>query len=67
LVERILKLFTYKNDIVYDPFSGAGTTCAVCGRLGKRYIGTDINEQYCKTAIERIEYEKCLKENPLWE
>lgn len=67
LVERILKLFTYKNDIVYDPFSGAGTTCVVCERLGRRYIGTDISEQYCKTAIERIEYEKCLKEDPLWE
>ena len=67
LVERILKLFTYKNDIVYDPFSGAGTTCTVCERLGRRYIGTDISEQYCKTAMERIEYEKCLKEDPLWE
>ena len=67
LVERILKLFTYKNDIVYDPFSGAGTTCTVCERLGRRYIGTDISEQYCKTAIERVEYEKCLKEDPLWE
>ena len=67
LVERILKLFTYKNDIVYDPFSGAGTTCTVCERLDRKYIGTDISEQYCKTAIERIEYEKCLKEAPLWE
>ena len=67
LVERILKLFTYKNDIVYDPFSVAGTTCTVCERLDRKYIGTDISEQYCKTAIERIEYEKCLKEAPLWE
>lgn len=31
------------------------------------HLGTDISEQYCKTANERIEYEKCLKENPLWE
>lgn len=54
LVERILKLFTYKDDIVYDPFSGAGTTCAVCDRLGRRYLGTDISEQYCKVARERV-------------
>ena len=47
--------------------SGAGTTCTVCERLDRKYIGTDISEQYCKTAIERIEYEKCLKEAPLWE
>ena len=54
-------------NIYRRPTSGAGTTCTVCERLGRRYIGTDISEQYCKTAIERIEYEKCLKEDPLWE
>lgn len=62
LVERILKLFTYKNDIVYDPFSGAGTTCVVCERLDRKYLGTDISEKYCKTARERVQKEYYLKE-----
>ena len=66
LVERILKLFTYKNDIVYDPFNGAGTTCAVCERLDRRYIGTDISEEYCKIAMERCANERYTKENSLW-
>lgn len=66
LVERILKLFTYKNDLVYDPFNGAGTTCAVCERLDRKYLGTDISEEYCKTAIKRCSDEKYLKENSLW-
>ena len=66
LVERILKLFTYKNDLVYDPFNGAGTTCAVCERLDRKYLGTDISEEYCKTANKRCSDEKYLKENSLW-
>ena len=66
LVERILKLFTYKNDIVFDPFSGAGTTCAMCEKFDRKYIGTDISEKYCNTARERCHKEHCLKEKPLW-
>ena len=63
LVERILKLFTYKNDIVYDPFVGVGTTCVVCERLNRQYIGTEISEKYCQTANNRIYKEYCLKED----
>ena len=67
LVERILKLFTYKDDIVFDPFCGVGTTCAVCERMMRRYIGTDISEKYCKTAEERCRNEYYLREdNHLW-
>lgn len=66
LVERILKLFTYKNDVVYDPFCGAGTTCAMCEKFGRQYIGTDISQKYCETARIRCYKEHNLKENPLW-
>jgi site-specific DNA-methyltransferase (adenine-specific) len=54
LVVRLLKLFSYKNDIVLDPFNGVGTTTAVAKRLNRRYIGIDISEEYCKTAIRRL-------------
>lgn len=66
LVERILKLFTYRNDVIYDPFSGAGTVCVVCERLDRRYIGTDISEKYCRIATERVKKEYCLKEDTLF-
>lgn len=54
LVERVLKLFSYKDDVVLDPFNGAGTTTAVAKKMDRRYLGIDISETYCKTAEERI-------------
>lgn len=54
LVERCLKLFSYENDIVLDPFNGAGTTTKVAKRLKRRFIGIDIDEAYCKVANERL-------------
>jgi DNA modification methylase len=54
LVERVLKLFSYKNDIVLDPFNGVGTTTVVAKRLKRKYIGMDISDKYCEIAKERI-------------
>jgi DNA modification methylase len=55
LVERTLKLFSYKDDLVLDPFNGAGTTTAVAKRLQRRYLGIDISEKYCREARTRLE------------
>ena len=55
LVERVLKLFSYINDVVLDPFNGVGTTTVVAKRTGRRYLGIDISEEYCKTAQKRID------------
>ena len=55
LVERVLKLFSYRGDIVLDPFNGVGTTTVVARRLKRNYLGLDISEEYCKKAEERIE------------
>ena len=60
LVYRCLKLFSYKNDVILDPFNGVGTTTLVAHQLDRQYIGIDISEEYCKTAEERI-----LKHHPL--
>lgn len=54
LVERVLKLFSFKNDIILDPFNGVGTTTFVAKKLMRRYIGIDISEEYCKKAEERL-------------
>lgn len=54
LVERVLKLFSYKGDIILDPFNGVGTTTLVAKRLKRRYVGIDLSEKYCKVADERI-------------
>lgn len=54
LVERTLKLFSFKNDVVLDPFNGVGTTTKVAKQLNRRFIGIDISEEYCKKAEERM-------------
>jgi DNA modification methylase len=62
LVERVLKLFSFKNDIILDPFNGVGTTCAVAKRLERRYIGIDISEEYCKKAEARLKSTQIQKQ-----
>ena len=54
LVERVLKLFSFENDIVLDPFNGVGTTSLVAKRLNRNYLGIDISKEYTGKAIERI-------------
>lgn len=54
LAIRSIKLFSYKEDIVLDPFNGAGTTTAVAKKLNRRYLGIDISEEYCKIAERRL-------------
>ena len=43
LPRRLMKLFSYKNDIVLDPFNGAGTTTLVAAKYGRRFIGIDVS------------------------
>ena len=54
LVERVLKLFSYRNDVVLDVFNGAGTTTYVAKILGRRYLGIDISSDYCRMAERRV-------------
>lgn len=62
LVARLLKLFSYKDDVVLDPFNGAGTTSYVAYSLKRKYIGIDISKEYCRAAKKRIELASLQKE-----
>lgn len=57
LVKRVLQLFSYKDDLILDPFNGVGTTTYVASKFSRRYLGIDISDEYCKTAKERINSE----------
>ena len=52
---RLIKLLTYRRDVVVDPMSGSGTTTAVAAGLGRRYIGIDRSPAYCAFARHRTE------------
>lgn len=54
LTDRIVKLFTFKNEIVFDPFCGTGTTLKSAKKLGRRYVGIDISEKYCQISERRL-------------
>lgn len=43
------------GDLVFDPFSGSGTTAKMALLLGRNYCGVDISEEYCEIARQRIE------------
>jgi DNA modification methylase len=55
LCEKLLKLYTKKNDLIYDPFMGTGTTGVGCLITGRNFIGSEISEDQVEYSIKRIE------------
>jgi len=53
--QRLVSMFTKSHSIVLDPFMGSGTTGVACARLGRQFIGCEIDERYFDTACRRIE------------
>jgi site-specific DNA-methyltransferase (adenine-specific) len=54
LLGRIIRVSSNPNDIVLDPFAGSGTTLAVAKKLGRRWIGCELSEEYVRAATERL-------------
>ena len=46
--------FLPNADIILDPFCGSGTTCVAAKKLGRKYVGIDISEKYCRIARNRV-------------
>lgn len=51
---KAIKILTYKNDIVLDPFMGSGTTAVAAETLNRRWIGIELSENYTNIAKERV-------------
>jgi site-specific DNA-methyltransferase (adenine-specific) len=54
LVKRHLQNVTKEGDIVLDCFIGSGTTAVAAKELGRKYIGFEINPEYYKIAVDRL-------------
>ena len=54
VVEEFLHLLTPAGALVLDPFMGSGSTAVACKKLGRHYIGYDINAEYCEDARQRV-------------
>lgn len=52
---KAIKILTYKNDIILDPFAGSGTTLVAAETLNRRWIGIELSENYTKVARDRVQ------------
>lgn len=55
LPHRLIQLYTFKSDVVLDPFCGSGTTCLAAARDQRYFIGYDIEPSYVKLAQQRLQ------------
>lgn len=64
LPRRLIQLYSFKGDVVLDPFCGSGQTCIAALELGRYYVGYDIVLEYCELARTRI---RQAEESIQWE
>ena len=56
--ELCIKAGSKENDIVLDPFFGSGTTGYVAQRMGRKWLGIELNADYIKIAEERFKQQE---------
>jgi len=54
LPERLIRLYTYSDDLVVDPFMGSGSTLVAAAKVGRRYVGYDLDPAYVEIARQRV-------------
>jgi site-specific DNA-methyltransferase (adenine-specific) len=54
LPEKLIELYTYAADLVLDPFMGSGSTLVAASRVGRRYVGYDLDPGYVELARQRV-------------
>ena len=52
---RFVQRFSLEGETILDPFMGSGTTGVACAKLGRKFIGVEIEERYFDIACKRIE------------
>ena len=54
LPEQLIRLYTFRHDLVLDPFMGSGSALVAAAALDRRYIGYDMDERYVEIARQRV-------------
>jgi site-specific DNA-methyltransferase (adenine-specific) len=57
LMTWIIERYTQPGDLVLDPYMGSGPVARACKNTGRRYIGIEVVEAYCRVAVERLQQE----------
>jgi DNA modification methylase len=52
---RLIQLYSFKGDIILDPFMGSGTTAVSALKTDRKFVGYDISKEYIDLAEKRIE------------
>ncbi|MDL1973013.1 MAG: site-specific DNA-methyltransferase [Deltaproteobacteria bacterium] len=66
LPKRCIRLFSFVDNTVLDPFLGSGSTLIACAQLNRKGIGVEIDENYCKLAKSRLLKETYINQKKLW-
>ena len=62
LPKRLIELYSFKDDIVLDPFMGSGTTAIAAEKTGRQWVGYDVSQEYIDLAYNRL-----YRESSFWE
>ena len=67
LIERLILMTTDENDIVMDPFCGSGSAAVAAKQMGRKYIGAEIDIEYCNAAREKMQKAYTVKDNGVYQ
>ena len=54
LIYRLIKFYSYKNNVILDPFGGTGTVATVAARTNRHFVHLDLSKKYCAISSERV-------------
>ena len=55
LPKRFIELYTFRDDLVLDPFMGSGTTAIAALQTGRHWVGYELSPEYAQLALRRIQ------------